>query len=53
MDCSFSLRVAAKALYEALTEDAFYITMEQSVTHGSAREAMIRYMDWSMVEAEC
>ena len=52
MEYSFSYRIVAEALYAALTEDAFYITLEQSVTHGSARKAMIRYMDYSMVEAE-
>lgn len=52
MEYSLSYRIVAEALHEALTEDAFYITMEQSVTHGSARKAMIRYMDYSMVEAE-
>ena len=52
MKYQFSYRLPAEALYMALTEDAFYITMEQSVADGSAREAMIRYMDFSMVEAE-
>ncbi len=42
----------AEALYQALTEDAFYITMEQSVTSGSPQEAMVRYMDYSMIEGE-
>ena len=52
MDYTFSYHSLAEALYEALTEDAFYITMEQSVTRGSAREAMVRYMDYSMIEAK-
>lgn len=51
MEYEFSHRILAEALYEALTEDAFYITMEKSVTNGSAREAMLRYLDYSMVEA--
>ena len=52
MDYIFSYRNLAEALYEALTEDAFYVTMERSVIEGAAREAMIRYMDYSMVEAK-
>lgn len=52
MEYEFSYRILAETLYEALTEDAFYITMEKSVVNGSAREAMIRYMDYSMIEAE-
>ena len=51
MDYQFSYRFLAETLYQALTEDAFYITMEESVRKGSGREAMIRYMDYSMVEA--
>lgn len=51
MEYEFSHRILAEALYAALTEDAFYITMEKSVTKGSAREAMLRYLDYSMVEA--
>lgn len=51
MEYEFSHRILAEALYEALTEDAFYITLEKSVTEGSAREAMLRYLDYSMVEA--
>ena len=51
MDYQFSYRFLAETLYQALTEDAFYITMEKSVVEGSGREAMIRYMDYSMVEA--
>ena len=39
------------ALYEALQGDAFYATMEQSIANPSfAREAMLRYMDYSIVE---
>ncbi len=52
MSYHFRYRKYAEALYEALTEDAFYIAMEKSVVDGSPREAMIRYMDYSMIEAE-
>lgn len=42
----------ANALFHALREDAFYKTMEQSVLSGSPEQAMLRYMDYSMQEAE-
>ena len=48
----FAYRELSKALYAALTEDAFYITMEKSA-HGSPaerREAMLRYFDYSLQE---
>lgn len=50
---SFRYRNHAEALYQALTADAFYITMERTVTGSeAAREAMLRYLDYSMVEGE-
>jgi len=52
MDYEFKYRKVAEALYEALQGDAFYQTMEKSVSNGSSKEAMIRYMDYAMVEAE-
>ena len=53
MNYSFAYREIAEALYFALTDDAFYISMELSVDHvNSPREAMFRYMDYSMTEAE-
>lgn len=51
MSYTFTYREYAEALYHALTEDAFYITMEKSVENGSGMEAMIRYMDYSILEA--
>ncbi|WP_319406606.1 GNAT family N-acetyltransferase [uncultured Desulfosarcina sp.] len=53
MNYLFKYRVFAESLYDALTEDAFYITMECSVFGGShqRREAMLRYYDYSMKEA--
>ena len=44
----------AKILHRSLLEDAFYITMEASVPGGdlAAREAMWRYMDYSMKEGQ-
>jgi ribosomal protein S18 acetylase RimI-like enzyme len=51
-DYNFDYREYAEALYDALVEDAFYITMEQQLgEEGEAREAMLRYLDYSMVEA--
>ena len=52
MNYDFEYRKYAEALYEALKEDAFYKTMEETVSDGSSREAMIRYMDYSIVEGE-
>ncbi|MDJ0782678.1 MAG: GNAT family N-acetyltransferase [Desulfosarcinaceae bacterium] len=52
MGYDFSYRPYAEALYLALREDVFYVIMEASVTKGTPREAMIRYMDYAMVEAE-
>ena len=53
MNYLFEYRELSEALYDALTEDAFYITMERSVSGGSVqrREAMLRYYDYSMKEA--
>jgi GNAT superfamily N-acetyltransferase len=41
-------------LYQALLPDPFYVTMENSVKGNSIakKEAMLRYMDYSMIEAE-
>ena len=48
----FAYRQYAEALCEALVEDAFYITLEQSVSErADAREKLLRYLDYSMVEA--
>ncbi len=51
MNYAFSYRLPAEALYLALIGDALYITLEKSVTVGSAREALLRYMDCSMIWA--
>ncbi len=53
MSFKFKYRQYAKALHSALTEDAFYIALEASVGNGkAAKEAMLRYMEFSMLEAE-
>ena len=46
-------KMIALALYEALTKDPFYITMEQTASGDAAesKEAMLTYMDYSMKEA--
>ena len=52
-DYRFAYRDYAEALYDALAEDAFYRTMEQSVSDGDQRrEALLRYLDYSMREAK-
>ena len=50
---SFEFRELSEALYDALTEDAFYFSMENSVSGSPAqrREAMLRYYDYSLREA--
>ena len=49
----FAHRQYAEALYDALAEDAFYTTMEQSVAEpAQRREALLRYLDYSMREAD-
>ena len=51
-DYHFAYREYAEALGAALVEDAFYITMEQSVGElDNPRERLLRYLDYSMVEA--
>lgn len=43
----------AEALYAALKEDTFYITMEKSLEdQESSKEAMLKYLDYSIVEGE-
>ncbi len=50
---NFKYRNYAKALHLALCDDAFYMTMEASIkSEDSPREAMLRYMEFSMIEAE-
>ena len=49
----FAYREHAQALYDTLREDAFYITMEQSVSKEDEQyEALLRYLDYSTVEAD-
>lgn len=44
----------ARVLYDALTDDGFYQTLESAASADAetARQAMIRYLDYSMIEAE-
>ncbi|HCY83512.1 MAG TPA: N-acetyltransferase [Desulfobacteraceae bacterium] len=50
---TFKNRPVARALYQALTEDPFYITLEQQCASKGeqAREAMFRYYDYALAEA--
>ena len=52
LNYEFKYRKYAEALYNALQDNAFYITMEKSIDNGSSKEAMIRYMDYSIIEGE-
>ena len=52
MNFKFKYREYAESLYRALSEDAFYITMEESVDNFESKEAMVRYMEFSMIEGE-
>ena len=49
----FAYRPYVEALYEALAEDPFYITLEASVMPGrDSREAMLEYLDYSIRESD-
>ena len=53
MSYQMKYRPFAEALYDALTADAFYQTMEQSVEDPEQKkELMLCYLDYSMVESE-
>lgn len=53
MNDDFKYRALSETLYDALIDDAFYVTMENSVAGepDRRREAMLRYYDFSMREA--
>ena len=53
MPYQFTYRQIAEALQAALRDDPFFNTMERITSSDAteAKEAMIRYMDYSMVEA--
>ena len=53
MTYPFMNKAISSALYEALTQDPFYITLEQraSIDPATAKKAMLKYMDYSMKEA--
>ena len=53
MTYPFMNKAIANALYEALTQDPFYITLEQKAAGDPARakKAMLKYLDYSMQEA--
>ena len=43
---------AAATLYDALRGDPFYDTLEAAADPGRAREAMLGYLDYSLVESD-
>jgi GNAT superfamily N-acetyltransferase len=51
IDYAYRFGEAAAALYDALGEDAFYINLEAAADE-DARSAMLRYLDYSLIEAE-
>ena len=49
----FSYREYSEALYAALIEDSFYLTLMQNVAEPpQAKEALLRYLDYSIREGE-
>lgn len=48
----FRYRLVAEALYEALKDDPFYITLERSIGEGDAKVGMLKYLDYSICESE-
>lgn len=54
MSYEFSFRPLAEILYAALDGDPFYATLEAAAPGDAAerREAMLRYLDYSMLEAK-
>lgn len=54
MKYHYKYRLLAETLYLALVDDAFYTTMEASVSGdpSATKEALMRYLDYSMVEGE-
>lgn len=51
---TFSYRTLSEALYQSLIDDPFYITLEKAIEGSKLekKERMLRYMDYSMMEAE-
>jgi len=52
MSFVFKYRQLSECLYYALKDDPYYITMERTVEKAGGFEAMVRYMEFSMTEAE-
>ncbi|UOB18934.1 GNAT family N-acetyltransferase [Abyssalbus ytuae] len=50
----FKYRNLSEVLYDSLIPDPFYFTLEQTVSgnNGEKREAVLRYMDYSIIESE-
>ena len=51
MSFTYKYRDFAEALYAALADDPFYITLEKTVTVCDPKEGMLKYLEYSMVEA--
>ena len=49
---SLTYPVQAAALYEALRHDPYFAALESWVEQGPARDAMLAYYDFSMLEAK-
>jgi len=53
MSYQLKYRTLAEALYDALTEDSFYISMEATIAkQHNPKESMLKYLDYSICEAE-
>ena len=52
MNYQFKYRRYAEALYSALQDNPFYIKMEKSINNGPAKEAMLKYLDYSIIEGK-
>ena len=53
MKHKFKYKKFAETLYRALRNDAFYVTLEKSIkNYDSVKEAMLRYLDYSIIEGE-
>ena len=52
LDEAEEMEAPSVALVYGVKNDGFYITMEKSVRNGCAKEGLLRYLDYSIVEAE-
>jgi GNAT superfamily N-acetyltransferase len=54
IDYIFKYKEISESLYDALAEDPFYYTLEKAIQGNSEekKEAMLKYLDYSMIEGE-